>query len=500
MSDKITIGNTILKAWSYAGELGDEFHDALVDGKCGDHLADKIECIIYLCYTLQHYIDIDQLSSDTDILHENLSELISDYFGDGDALDPNVFIPNTIIGGSAGSAFVWGFGTGDIQKQADLIALLANKSDIGDGFIAPVTITKNLNNIIVTVNSGNEIKVKIGSTIITQSSPQTLPVATATNNYFRKDWLAGTLTGLQIIQGVEDQTIGTLPTLGANQIGLATIDIYGTIISANPPQPPVDITAPSWKVYGNVPFGKYGNEAIVPFANSAFEQYKEAWTNVAHPNYLAPFAGLSATPSNYNLEVGESKSVSLTLAFTQRNGGSETSRTITKNGTTLSGTTDTIIISTSPVNYQGSVSYGQGAVLNNQAGIPDPIGRINSGTTSSNIITYVGSYFNFYGVGVTAINSAQVRALAGKTTSNGFTLSIPAGQTKASFAYPATKADIADSSVKYVEGFNSNVGNTFTKSLFNVNDAGGNPVAYKIYTVTLPAPEANQVTYNVTLP
>lgn len=128
------------------------------------------------------------------------------------------------------------------------------------------------------------------------------------------------------------------------------------------------------------------------------------------------------------------------------------------------------------------------------------------GAGDSNIAqgTITGSYLQFYGSvlpsGSLPTNSATVRALTNSTFGTTFSIVIPAGHTKISFAYPATRANIIDSSVKYVEGFNSNVGNTFTQSIFNVNDAGGNPVSYKVYTVTLAAPESSAITYNVILP
>lgn len=399
MANTIDISSAILKGYEYIIELADTL-SANQDGGINDcDTACKIERVIYLVKALQHYVDINHFDKTTDGLYTQLLDATDDYYGDVGGLDLNLVIPNTIIGGGGGSGIAqWGYITGDIYNQADLIALLANKADIGD------------------------------------------------------------------------------------------------------PQPPVDIAAPSWVVYSTTPFGKYTNGQTVPAASSAFEQYKSSWTNIPAPTYLTPIATLTSTPSTSGLEVGQTLNVNLPLSFNQRNGGAETAREIRKNGVVLGATTDMIVISTTPISYLGNISYAQGAVLNNQAGIPDPNGRINAGNVNSNTINYVGSYFNFFGVGVIAINSAQVRALAGKTTANTFTLTIPAGQTQASFAYPATKADIVHSSVKYVEGFNSDVGNTFTKSFFNVNDAGGAPVAYKICTVVLPAPETGTVTYNVTLP
>lgn len=107
----------------------------------------------------------------------------------------------------------------------------------------------------------------------------------------------------------------------------------------------------------------------------------------------------------------------------------------------------------------------------------------------------------FYGVsGVVPVNSAQVRALPNNTFGSTFSINIPQGQTIICFAYEASRPDITNASVKYVEGFNANVGSTFTKYVFNVNDGGGNPVSYKIYVAELPGPYPENATYNVTIP
>lgn len=115
--------------------------------------------------------------------------------------------------------------------------------------------------------------------------------------------------------------------------------------------------------------------------------------------------------------------------------------------------------------------------------------------------TITADYKRFYGAPVVAPNdSATIRALASNTFGNAFSIVIPQGSLIAAFAYEATRPDIADTSVKYVEGFNANVGSTFIKTVLNVNDAGGTPRSYKLYVATLGAPYPANATYNVTIP
>lgn len=431
MASKLDIGNAIIRAYAYAIQLTNELADEHDKG-CFDCVdASSIECLLWLSEELQNRIDRDILDNDTDSLYEQLVEATSPYYGDA-TVDINASIPYTIIvmGGGGGIA-QWGFITGEITEQADLMALFATKADIGDGIITPVDINISGNNVIISAQTGSTISWKIGTQIIEVSSPQTLPIADASNNYFRKDWIALTTTGMIVVQGVETQTAATPPNLSVGQIGLAIIDIYGDIINSNPPQPPVDISAPSWTVYGNVPFGKYGNLQVVPAAASAFEQYKEAWTNIPHPDYVAPTAVLSSTPSTSGLEIGQSVNVNLSLAFNQNNAGAEMSRTINKNGSPLGGTTDTITIASTPIVYQGNVVYGQGAVLNNAAGIPDPVGRIEAGNVNSNSISYSGIYPWFWLKRNTPITAADMQtAIANGTAtkvigSSAGTLNVP---------------------------------------------------------------------------
>lgn len=116
-------------------------------------------------------------------------------------------------------------------------------------------------------------------------------------------------------------------------------------------------------------------------------------------------------------------------------------------------------------------------------------------------LTITADYKRFYGAPAIAPNdSATIRALASNTFGNTFSIVIPQGSLIAAFAYEATRPDISDSSVKYVEGFNANVGSTFVKTVLNVNDAGGTPRSYKLYVATLGAPYPANATYNVTIP
>lgn len=274
-----------------------------------------------------------------------------------------------------------------------------------------------------------------------------------------------------------------------NTINDGSINITGQFMINGVPISGGDSAAPAFKVYGSVPFGKYSNGETVPAAPSAFEQYREAWTDIAPPTYLAPTASLTATPATTGLEIGQEVNVDLTLSYNQRDGGEETARVINKNGTPLVGTTDTIVISNTPVNYQGNISYGQGAVKDNAAGIPDPTGRIEAGNVNSNTISYRGDYPLF---ATTAnIITATKQPLVNMNTANNVHISLVAesGGNKQFFEIP--DAWLALRPLVYVQYFNtvSNQFDTANKiSDFAVNSVNetiqGNTVGYKRYTYT----------------
>jgi hypothetical protein len=126
------------------------------------------------------------------------------------------------------------------------------------------------------------------------------------------------------------------------------------------------------------------------------------------------------------------------------------------------------------------------------------------GSVASGIRTDTFKYYRFWGSSTAAegvpTNSAQVRALGNSSSGNTFSIIIPAGDTNIMFAYEASRPDINANSVIYQEAFNAAVGLTFNLINLTVNDAGGNPVAYKLWVSQLGAPYPDAATYNVTIP
>lgn len=116
-----------------------------------------------------------------------------------------------------------------------------------------------------------------------------------------------------------------------------------------------------------------------------------------HPTYIAPTS--SITNVTQTLEIGATLAVAITQSFIQGDSGGVTSQLINKNGSLAASAASfseslTVVASTT---YNGTVSYAQGGIKNNNIGIPDSVGRINAGTVTSATRTVVGKYRRYFG-------------------------------------------------------------------------------------------------------
>ena len=372
----------------------------------------KVEDLAYMTKLIKALTyDIARNFSDdcTENLYKQLVVRLDGY-NEPYALDNTVVIPSGTVVFYIGANAQWGLLIGNIYDQEDLNARFDAKADVPDGFTHAVDINYDSeeNKIVLKAQSGTALRWKIGNQSWIIASPEDFPFIPASNNMFRKDRIILSPNIIEYLLGVEDAANPLPPNVPAGSVSFTVIDVYGNQVNTNEPQPPVDIAAPSWRVYGNVPFGRFLPGQDVPANTSVFAQIKDAFQNVLPPNYLQPLVTLGTTPSTANLQVGQALTISLNLVFDQRNAGAEISRSITKNGNPISGVSDNIIVSTTPVVYQGSVNYGQGDVIANEAGSLDPRGRIEAGSKSSSPISYSGNYPYFYLKSTSPITAADM--------------------------------------------------------------------------------------------
>jgi len=226
---------------------------------------------------------------------------------------------------------------------------------------------------------------------------------------------------------------------------------------------------------------------------------------IPHPAYSAPSAGISSTQSNSGLEIGQTINIPLTATYTQNDGGAQTGLSIKKNGTQISTTspyTDLgVRISASPVSYQSTFAYSQGPIKNNILGIPDSVGRIAAGTTSSGNLSYQGFYRIFYdAVSSFPSDSATARVLSNSRFSNSgnnFTLNTGSIFTKFCVILPPGKTLI---SVIDQDALNLDITSQYFSAGITVNDAAGTPVTgYTIWSMSQSVPYSTNHRHNITI-
>ena len=233
------------------------------------------------------------------------------------------------------------------------------------------------------------------------------------------------------------------------------------------------------------------------------------------PTYTAPTVAIavSSGTAGGSYEEGTTATPTLNATFTQNDAGSLTNLVIKKNGTQIATSTTSPASHTEDVTISGTITfsatatYAAGAIKKDNFGADYATGAITAGSkdTATNV-TYTGYRKYFWGadsVATAASTSDNVRALsksstvaaaAGKT----FELKVTKGQTRATFAYPASIRDV--SSVKYVEMGNDESKAMFTKTTVAVEGANGfTAIDYKVYTLIPDQPFPSDMTFNVTI-
>ena len=121
-------------------------------------------------------------------------------------------------------------------------------------------------------------------------------------------------------------------------------------------------------------------------------------------------------------------------------------------------------------------------------------------TTATGTYTITYKYVIFYGSSASApTNSAGVRALSSKRfidAGNTFILNTGAIDKIFTVAIPAT---MSLTQVLDLDALNANITANYVLSTFNVNDGGGTPVAYKIYTLTNAIPYSADHRHQITI-
>ena len=214
-----------------------------------------------------------------------------------------------------------------------------------------------------------------------------------------------------------------------------------------------------------------------------------------HPTYTSPTSSITNITNTY--ELGDTQSINITQIYTQNDGGSKVSENITKNSIVISsGSSFSEILTIVPTTtYGGSVTYSTGPIKLNNLDIPDPVGRILSGTTTSSTRTISGIYPVYYlksslpitsTTMQTAINNGSANKLVINSTG---TISIPYAPNSeyVAVAYPATSTTKTKWYVTALSNGNIPGGVFGAQSTLNVNSFQGywSNVPYKIHVTPL---------------
>ena len=230
--------------------------------------------------------------------------------------------------------------------------------------------------------------------------------------------------------------------------------------------------------------------------------------------YTRPTVSI-ACPKAGSYEVGTSVEVGVTGTFKQNDGGAVTKMQVIKNGATPAA----LESATSPITYAETLSvpdgnttykviaeYAQGAIKKDNLEDDSPAGRIEAGSVTSSTSTITGFRKAFYGAGLgnpAIATSDDIRALGHSANAvkkgTTFSISVPAGQQFAVFAYPKSIGEVAQ--VMYVETNDTGASSKFTRSEVNVCGATAeqDAIAYYVYSYKMAVPASANMTFKVTL-
>jgi hypothetical protein len=287
--------------------------------------------------------------------------------------------------------------------------------------------------------------------------------------------------------------------------------------------------APTFKVFGNVPFGKYSNGMVVPAAKSAFEQYREAYQNVNAPVYTLPTAtqvvsakvtATQAVQSTANIEVGQVVDFSINPQFNNNSAGGLTDTNpllVTKKAGNAAafqiGTTDptehaAVTTTAEVISFTSAYNYKAAPIKTNDSGEPDNRGQFGDGTVSSTTII-TPRYKIFYGTlpDSTALSSDSLRGISGGGAVNfiwengSLPISLSTGTTHKRF-FIAVRNGIGRSlTVAKDVQTNGDVRSIYLagKQTFNLKNGGTGDVSYDVYLYEQAVPYGDPHIHELTI-
>jgi len=235
--------------------------------------------------------------------------------------------------------------------------------------------------------------------------------------------------------------------------------------------------------------GKYKNGDVIPAIGKTLDDFMtDVLTETIHPTYIIPSASITSAPSSGEYEIGSViASINLSSTYNQNDGGAVVATTYKKStngGSTynnLAGTSDNIASLTSQVYYQVNISYGNGAVKNNNLGVADNVGIITAGNVTSGAIVFTPRSKKYWGTSDnTSLTDAEIIAnsteYASAKAKSSFNFTVASGTKYIYYAYPASYGLLTSITVGGFESISA-----FTPITRIVVNAQGYSQSYNIY-------------------
>jgi len=257
--------------------------------------------------------------------------------------------------------------------------------------------------------------------------------------------------------------------------------------------------------YGGGSFGKYTNGQTIPAAGKTIDEvFNDILTKIIPPTYNRPTISISASPSPYTVEIGSSFPVTLSISYTQNQGGALISTTYKKSGVSLGVgvNVDSVRNITTNRIFSAITSYAKGDVLNNNLSQPDSTGIITAGSTTEVTLTYTPASYKYWGMTTNSsanITDADILATVGgnkewatSKLKSSFTITGPGGAGPVKYAFYAVPSATSGTITSITAGGFESIA-AFDKLTRNFTNAQGYVVSYDIYV------QKNSGTDNVTL-
>lgn len=240
---------------------------------------------------------------------------------------------------------------------------------------------------------------------------------------------------------------------------------------------------------GGKTFGRYEDGDTIP--SSGLTPIDVITLAVTEP--IDPSVSLSASPST--IETGTT-AISNTLSFnyTINNPGATVASVSLEFRRGNTGSWTVLSTNTALTSYVHSFVNASADQINYRYVVTDSQG---SSATATRNVSF--SYKVFYGpVSSAPVTSADVRSLpTSRFSSAGNTFNLNTGSTEVNFsvAMPSTESI---SQVIDLDALNANITAEYVNNPFNVDDAGGTPVSYNVYTMTIASPYSSDHRHQVT--